>query len=88
MTPAQARDSLIEGGTPPSIVRLLALQAEDERKLDSNTYVQCPRCKGRHSIHGNFDNLCDVCCITLVCWFPEHESVPFIKEVMKKWGQL
>jgi len=47
-------------------------------------YTKCPRCwhythEGLH----NHDGLCDRCCNVLVAAWPDHESVPHIKE---KWS--
>ena len=47
-------------------------------------YTKCPRCwhythEGLH----NHDGLCDRCCRVLVDAWPDHESVPYIKE---KWS--
>ncbi len=42
--------------------------------------AKCPRCGLFHLMALNFDNLCDRCCHVLVDDFPDHESVPGIKE--------
>lgn len=47
--------------------------------------VLCPRCRLRHRIHGNFDDLCDRCIRAILTDHPDHESVPFIKEAARKW---
>lgn len=90
LTPPQARDALLE--SVPVITtelareaRNAALECEAQRKADPETYFKCPRCKAHHSIHANFDNLCDGCCRTILEHFPEHESVPLIKASLEKW---
>jgi hypothetical protein len=89
MTTNQARDSLIEAIplTTESVraVKNLAQHADEDRKSDPETYVKCPRCYGQHSIHGNFDNLCDRCQQTILQHFPDHPSVPHIKAALAKW---
>lgn len=90
MTTNQARDSLLES-MPLNTegireIRNLAQHAEDERKADPETYFKCPRCYGHHSVRGNFDNLCDGCVKTVLENFPEHASVPHIKEALGKWN--
>lgn len=74
-----------EGDTINLIRKLYQLSQEDRRNDDTGTYLECPRCKGYHSIHGQFDNLCPACCETLVQHFPDHESVPHIMEANAKW---
>lgn len=90
MTPNQLRDQIAD--SLPEIsdgdvdaLRKLAMEMTDERKADPETYLRCPRCYGYHSIHGNFDNLCDSCQKTILTNFPDHPSVPFIKEALDKW---
>jgi len=80
MTPNQIRDWLFENSgrlTTEKIRMILAWirTCADARKMDSETYLRCPRCYGFHSIHGNFDNLCDGCQYTVLKHFPQHESV-------------
>lgn len=89
MTTNQARDSLLESAplTTETVreIRNFAQEANDERKLDTETYFKCPRCFGQHSIHGNFDNLCDPCVKTILEYFPNHPSVPHIRAALAKW---
>jgi hypothetical protein len=66
----------------------MAADATEARKLDPETYARCPRCYGYHSIHGNFDNLCDPCQLTIQREFPDHPSVPHIRAAMAKWAPL
>lgn len=42
--------------------------------------VKCPRCWDFHVMIDNFDYLCDRCQLVLLKNFPDHPSVPFIKE--------
>lgn len=44
----------------------------------------CPRCRCPHFIRDNFDHLCDGCVTVILDNFPDHESVPFIKEYREK----
>ena len=89
MTTNQARDKAIECMplTTSNVRELknMAKSAEDERKLDGEVYVKCPRCYAHHSIHGNFDNLCDQCQKTILQHFPNHASVSHIKSAIGKW---
>ena len=93
MTTNQARDTLLDSlkdGASTDLVQELknfAQQVKEERKQDTETYSKCPRCYDYHSIHGNFDNLCDRCQSIILTHFPEHESVPYIKEALKKWNK-
>ena len=88
MTTNQARDNLLEAiPLTTEIVRELknlAQQANEARTLDADTYSKCPRCYCHHSIHGNFDNLCDQCQKTILQHFPDHESVPRIIAALAK----
>lgn len=91
LTPNQARDGLLECLGPVSTkmvreVMKLARECTEERKADPETYLRCPRCYGYHSVHGNFDNLCDQCQQTILQHFPDHESVPHIKAALAKWS--
>lgn len=90
MTTAQTRDALIEllPVTAETVreVRNLALQIEGYKQQDPETYAECPRCHSHHSIHGNYDNLCDRCQSVLVEHFPNHPSVPHIKRAMARWS--
>lgn len=93
MTTTQARDSILDnaGELTTDFIRELKNVAADSneiRKQDPEAYVKCPRCYGHHSIHGNFDNLCDPCQITLVQHFPDHESIPFIKAAQARWKKV
>jgi len=90
MTTNQARDSILDTAvelTTESVreIKNTAQAADDARRLDTNTYARCPRCYCHHSVRGNFDNLCDNCQQTILIHFPEHESVPFIREALKQW---
>jgi len=49
--------------------------------------VKCPRCYHHHAVIWNFDNLCDRCQSIILENFPTHESVPFIKEALRKQEQ-
>jgi hypothetical protein len=56
--------------------------------VDNPDYVKCPRCwhythEGLH----NHDNLCDRCCNVLLSDFPDHESIPHIKESRERQKQ-
>lgn len=90
MTTNQARDNLLEAlpltTDIASEIKNLAHEANEERKQDAETYSRCPRCYGYHSIHGNFDNLCDQCQQTILEHFPDHASVPHIKAALAKWS--
>lgn len=90
MTTNQARDNLLEAiPLTTEIVRgikNLAQDSNEDRKLDPETYSKCPRCYGYHSVHGNFDNLCDQCQQTILQHFPNHESVPHIRSALRKWS--
>ena len=44
--------------------------------------VKCPRCWHWHGVVENYDSLCDRCCDVLVRDYPDHESVPFIKQCL------
>jgi len=49
--------------------------------VNNPDYIKCPRCwhythEGRH----NHDGLCDRCCRVLLDHWPDHESVPHIKQ--------
>ena len=47
--------------------------------------VKCPRCW--HMSHSlNFDNLCNHCVAVILEDFPEHASVPHIKQNLKDRG--
>lgn len=90
MTPSQARDAALEGvALHLDAVRALrnaALDCTADRAADTaGTYLQCPRCKGWHSIHGNFGDLCDGCQRTILEHFPEHESAPHIRAALARW---
>jgi hypothetical protein len=90
MTTQQARDSLIDG-VPLSTegvrqIKTLAQAANEVRALDRETYLKCPRCYGLHSIHGNFDNLCDRCQQTILEHFPDHPSVPHIRAALEAFN--
>ena len=88
MTTNQARDSLLEAATLTTElvreIKSLAHSANEDRKLDAETYAHCPRCYGHHSVRGNFDNLCDGCQTTILQYFPDHESVPHIRAALKR----
>jgi hypothetical protein len=45
--------------------------------------VECPRCYCIHTFKMNYDNLCDMCCYILIDDYPNHISIPFIKEAYK-----
>jgi hypothetical protein len=45
----------------------------------------CPRCWHWHTIQGNYHDLCDKCCKILITDFPDHPSVPHIKNAYKQW---
>lgn len=52
---------------------------------DDPDYTKCPRC--RHYTHEglhNYDGLCDRCCNVIVNTWPDHESVPHIKQ---RWAE-
>lgn len=90
MTINQARDRILDSFeqlTTAQVqqIRKLALASREERRNDPETFLKCPRCFEFHTIHGNFDNLCDPCQQTILEHFPNHPSVPFIKEALKKW---
>jgi len=91
MTTNQARDNLLEGvRLETNVVRAIknmAQEANEARKLDSDTYSKCPRCYTYHSVRGNFDNLCDACAETIVKNFPDHASVPSIRALRDEKGQ-
>ena len=55
----------------------------DEEVKDLEGYNQCPRCYHYHSIQNNYDNLCDRCWPHLIKHYPNHWSVPYIKENIK-----
>lgn len=88
-TIAQARDALLE--CRPLFtevvrdVKNFCVQANDLRKADPETYFECPRCRGYHSVRGNFDNLCDGCCHALTQDFPWHPAVPEIRRCGMQW---
>jgi len=90
MTANQARDNILEDAQLTTatvrVIRNLGLECNEVRKTDPETYLKCPRCKGLHSIHGNFDDLCDPCQETILKHFPEHESVPHIKAANAQWA--
>ena len=91
LTPNQARDGLLEslGPLTTEVVReviKMGRECTEARKADPETYLRCPRCYGYHSVHGNFDNLCDQCQQTIMQYFPDHESVPHIKAALAKWS--
>lgn len=89
LTPKQTLDNLLESSPKAlqvvSELKSLMHSCEEQRRLDPETYVKCPRCYGHHSVRGNFDNLCDSCQWTLLSCFPEHDSVPHIKKALEKW---
>lgn len=91
MTTNQARDSLLESVqlTTEAVrsIKNLAKAGNDARKLDEETYHECPRCKQHHSIRGNFDDLCDSCQQTILEHFPNHESVPHIQAALSRWNK-
>lgn len=73
--------------------------SEDERKkhrlhaigirsvADDPNYAKCPRCwHYTHSGISNYNSLCDRCCRVLLDHWPDHESVPHIKENWDKQG--
>lgn len=43
---------------------------------------KCPRCWKYHFVKFNFDGLCDLCQSILLNDFPDHESIPHIKEAL------
>jgi hypothetical protein len=50
-------------------------------------YPKCPRCW--HYTHDgitNYDSLCDRCCRILLDRYPDHDSVPHIKQNWKTQG--
>lgn len=53
--------------------------------VTKTTDPKCPRCY-RHTPEGrfNYDSLCDRCCDVLISHFPDHWSVPNIKDVRAK----
>jgi hypothetical protein len=79
LTANQARDKMLESDFDAALVQL-ARECEADRRKDSETYLKCPRCYGHHSVHGNFDNLCDGCISTILTHFPNHACVPRIRE--------
>ena len=90
LTPNQARDNLAEALEPMNTETIRAIKkaaqdCEQERKADLETYLKCPRCYGQHSVHGNFDDLCDPCIKTILEYFPNHASVPHIKAALAQW---
>lgn len=89
MTPNQARDSILDkvvlSTESTRELRNIADESDTTRSNDPD-YVRCPRCYGNHSVRGNFDNLCDKCQRVLLSDFPDHESVPFIREALAKWS--
>lgn len=89
MTTNQARDGILDSIplTTEAVreIKNLAQAGNDARRLDEETYHECPRCKGQHSIRGNFDNLCDRCQQIILEHFPDHESVPHIRAALAKW---
>ena len=91
-TTNQARDNLLEAAPlTTDVVRELkdlAHEANEARKFDTETYSKCPRCYTHHSIHGNFDNLCDRCQQIILEHFPDHPSVPHIKAALAKWSNV
>ena len=88
MTTNETRDTILD--TVPldadgiKQVKKWALD-EDDRRKDDAAFVKCPRCYGRHSVHGNYDDLCDRCQRTILMHFPNHASVPHIKAALEKW---
>ena len=60
------------------------------RSLANNpNYVKCPRCwHYTHEGISNYDSLCDRCCRGLLNHWPDHESVPHIRENWQKQGFL
>jgi isoleucyl-tRNA synthetase len=57
----------------------------------NENYTQCPRCWFYHSIEffpPNYDNLCDRCCRVMVQEYPDHPSVPKMKELLHTHNQL
>lgn len=88
MTTNAIRDLLLEvpplGGDGIHSIKKWALEEEDRRKNDP-AFVKCPRCYGRHHIHGNHDDLCDSCIQIILKHFPDHPSAPHIKAAFAKW---
>ena len=89
LTPNQIRDALFESApltTDAAVaIKNLALKLTEARKQSPEEYLRCPRCYGYHSIHGNFDSLCDPCQQTILRHFPEHESIPHIRAALARW---
>jgi len=89
MTTTQARDSMIDSlelsTNEIRRIKNISKEADEARAQDSETYSKCPRCFCHHSIHGNFDNLCDGCQRTILEHFPNHPSVKHIIEALNKW---
>lgn len=53
---------------------------------DDPDYIKCPRCwhythEGLH----NHEGLCDRCCNVLLEAWPDHESIPHIKQRREEW---
>lgn len=77
MTAQQTRDKALRDFVPTTetaqMMHVMAIECEEARR-HYDDFVQCPRCRGYHSVHGNFDKLCDSCCETLLRHFPDHEA--------------
>ena len=89
MTPSQILLSVADKGGMSKDnmqeLRRAVAQCETQRLDDGETYLRCPRCYGHHSVHGNFDNLCDRCQQIILEHYPNHESVPHIIQALRKW---
>lgn len=60
--------------------------SDQERIKAEPGSVKCPRCYHHHMASLNFDGLCNVCVEFLLKHFPDHASIPFIKENLEKRG--
>ncbi len=58
-------------------------------KVERTTHPKCPRCY-RHTPEGrwNFDSLCDRCCTVLLDKFPDHWSIPHIREAVRAFRAM
>lgn len=74
----------------------LNIKVRVESLKDNPNYVKCPHCWQYHSVHGNYENLCDRCCLSILegAGYNEtsayveacRELKPAILESMKRWA--